>query len=272
VLLALLSAAAIGSSDSLYEYRIERGFLTMPDGVKLAVTWWLPKPRRAGERFPALLELLPYRKDDSFYARDFPLYDYFARRGLLMAKVDIRGTGGSEGPVPDHEYSDQELSDAVEIVAQLSRHPLGNGNVGMWGISWGGFNAIQVALRQPPALKAILALHASDDLFHDDVHYIDGAIHLDPYIVQIDHENGLPRTPGYALDAAYFRDRFDAYPWVLTYLKQPVDGPFWRRPAGARVSHWRIARRIPRHADASIGVSARTGESGDGTVGPRLAR
>ena len=58
--------------------------------------------------------------------------------------------------------------------------------------------------------------------------YIDGGLHIDPYILQIDHENALPRTPGYAIDAAYFRDRFDAYPWVLTYLKQPVDGPFWR--------------------------------------------
>ncbi|MBK7922876.1 MAG: hypothetical protein IPJ95_04485 [Gemmatimonadetes bacterium] len=131
--------------------------------------------------------------------------------------------------MPSREYSEQELDDAEQVIAQLARRRDGNGHVGMWGISWGGFNAIQVAMRQPPALKAILALHATDDLFHDDVHYIDGALHLDPYILQIDHENGLPRTPGYAFDAAYFRDRFDASPWVLTYLKQPADGPFWRR-------------------------------------------
>jgi len=100
--------------------------------------------------------------------------------------------------------------------------------VGMWGISWGGFNALQVAMRRPPGLKAILALHASDDLFHDDVHYIDGAFHVDPYALEIDHENGLPRTPDYALDSAYFANRFEAEPWIFTYLRQDRDGAFWR--------------------------------------------
>ncbi len=229
LLLTLLAAPAPAAPDSLYQYTTRREFLTLRDGVRVAVTWWIPTPRQSGERFPALLELLPYRKDDSFYARDFPLYDYFVRRGFLLAKVDIRGTGGSEGPVPPREYSEVELDDAVELIGRLAAHPRSNGSVGMWGISWGGFNALQVALRQPPALKAILALHAADDLFHDDVHFIDGTLHLDPYILEIDHENGLPRTPEYQLDAAYFRERFNAYPWVLTYLKQPVDGPFWRK-------------------------------------------
>jgi hypothetical protein len=212
----------------------------MSDGTRLAVTWWLPTAKHPGERFPALLELLPYRKDDSFYARDFPLYDYFVRRGFLMAKVDIRGTGGSSGPLPEREYSEAELDDAVAIIAELARYPTSNGHVGMWGISWGGFNALQVAMRRPAGLNAILALHASDDLYHDDVRYIDGGLHLDPYALQIDHENGLPRTPGYALDSAYFRERFESYPWVLTYLKQPLDGPFWRRN-GLRVHPEAIA-------------------------------
>jgi hypothetical protein len=229
VLLAGPVARPAVTVDSLYRYTISRDFLRMPDGTRLAVTWWKPAPRRPGERFPVLLELLPYRKDDSFYARDFPLYDYFVRRGFLMAKVDIRGTGGSDGALPPREYSEQELDDAVEIIAQLARDPSSNGNVGMWGISWGGFNSIQTAMRRPPALKAIIALHATDDLFHDDVRYIDGGLHIDLYTLEIDHENALPRTPDYPIDEAYFRDRFEAYPWVLTYLKQPVDGPFWRR-------------------------------------------
>lgn len=212
-----------------HEYRIERGMLPMPDGVPLAVTWWIPTPRHEGERFPALLEMLPYRKDDSFYARDFPLYDWFARRGFLMVKVDLRGTGGSGGTLPAREYSEQELDDAVAVIAALAADPRSNRRVGMWGISWGGFNAIQVALRQPPALGAILALHASDDLFHDDVRYIDGVLHLDRYALQIDHENGLPRTPDYPLDSAYFRDRFEREPWMFTYLRQQEDGAFWRR-------------------------------------------
>lgn len=223
------------SADSLperhYRYHIDHAFLTLNDGTRLAITWWKPVPKVAGEHFPVLLEYLPYRKDDSFYQRDYPLYDYFVRRGFIMAKVDIRGTGGSTGHLPPREYSDIELADADQIIAQLAKSPGSNGRVGMWGISWGGFNALQVAMRHPPALKAIIALHASDDLFHDDVHYVDGVLHIDPYLLEIDHENGLPRTPDYPIDSAYFADRFSAYPWLLTYLKQPVDGPFWRKNA-----------------------------------------
>lgn len=232
----LFALAACGRGDAAstvrpatHEYRIERTSLRMADGVELAVTWWVPTPRTPGERFPALLELLPYRKDDGFYARDFPLYDWFARRGFLLVKVDVRGTGGSSGALPGREYSEEELDDAVAIIAALAADARTNGRVGMWGISWGGFNALQVAMRQPPALGAILALHASDDLFHDDVRYIDGVLHVDRYALQIDHGNGLPRTPDYRLDSAYFRDRFDAEPWILTYLRQPQDGEFWRR-------------------------------------------
>jgi putative CocE/NonD family hydrolase len=221
--------AGVEASPPVYEFTIKTSWLTMTDGVRLSATFFKPVPQTSGEKFPVLFEFLPYRKDDSFYIRDYPIYTYFARRGFIMAKVDIRGTGSSEGTVPPREYSEVELNDAVEIIDQLSNMPESNGRVGMWGISWGGFNAIQVAMRQPPALKAILAIDASDDLFHDDVHYIDGAYHVDAYELSIDHENGLPQTPDYKLDKAYFRDRFNAYPWFLTYLKQQTDGDFWRK-------------------------------------------
>lgn len=221
-------AALSGAPGPRYDFTVRRDWLAMPDGVRLAVTYWRPVPRAGGERFPVLLELLPYRKDDSFYRRDYPLYEYFVRRGYIMAKVDVRGTGGSRGRLPDREYSDAELNDAVAIIAALARLEGSSGAVGMWGISWGGFNALQVAMRRPPALKAILALHASDDLFHDDVHYVDGVLHVDPYALQIDHENGLPRTPDYPLDSAYFANRFEVEPWIFTYLRHDSDGAFWR--------------------------------------------
>lgn len=214
-----------------HRYDIALDSMRMTDGTSLAVTRWVPRPRHPGERFPALLEMIPYRKDDDFYERDFALYDWFARRGFLMVKVDVRGTGGSGGTLPAREYSTEELEDAVEVIAALASDPRTNGRVGMWGISWGGFNAIQVALRRPPALGAILALHASDDLYHDDVRYIDGVLHFDRYALQIDHGNGLPRTPTYPLDSSYFADRFDRRPWILTYLAQQEDGAFWRANA-----------------------------------------
>jgi len=224
----LAGQAPAAPSPPVYEFEIIRDWLTMRDGVRLSVTYFKPLPREGEERFPVLFEFLPYRKDDRFYLRDYPLYSYFARRGYVIAKVDIRGTGSSEGHVPPREYSEVELDDAVEIIDQLSRAPWSTGKVGMWGISWSGFNALQVAMRRPPALKAIMAAHASDDLYHDDVHFIDGIFHVDEYELSIDQTLGLPRSPDYPLDAAYFEERFNSYPWLLTYLKQQQDGPFWR--------------------------------------------
>jgi len=221
-----------GSSENIlqpdYEFEIERDWLVMRDGVRLSVSYFKPLPNVRDEKFPVLLELLPYRKDDQFYARDYPLHTYFARHGYVSAKVDIRGTGSSEGKTPDREYSEIEIQDAVEMIDQLSKAPWSNGRIGMWGISWGGFNAIQVAMRKPPALKAILAMDATDDLYCDDVHYIDGIFHVDEYELSIDHDLGLPRSPDYRLDSDYFENRFNNYPWFFTYLKNQVDGPFWR--------------------------------------------
>jgi len=216
-------------SAAVYDFEISRDWLEMKDGVRLSATLFMPIAGQVDEKFPVLFEFLPYRKDDSFYLRDYPLYSYFARRGYVAVKVDIRGTGSSEGVVPPREYSTIELEDAVECIRQLAEAPWSNGNIGMWGISWGGFNAIQVAMRRPPGLKAILAMDATDDLYHDDVHYIDGAFHVDQYELSIDTDLGLPRWPDYALDADYFESRFNAYPWFLTYLKQQKDGEFWRR-------------------------------------------
>ena len=212
-----------------YEFQTETGWLVMKDGTRLAATSYKPVPRRPGEKFPVIFEFLPYRKDDGGYIGTYSLYAYFVRRGYIMTRVDIRGTGASEGTFPLREYSEQELDDAVEIIDQLSKGPGSDGNVGMWGISWGGFNAIQVAMRQPPALKAILAACATDDLYHDDVHYIDGAFHVDEWAFWFDHSKAIPRSPDYPLDEAYFEERFDSYPGLLTYLKQQKDGDFWRK-------------------------------------------
>jgi putative CocE/NonD family hydrolase len=115
------------------------------------------------------------------------------------------------------------------VIAWLAGQAWCTGAVGMWGISWGGFNSIQVAMRKPPALKAIIAIEASDDMFHDDVHYIDGLMHLDEYAVMIDLLNALPPAPDYPLDSEILARRFDSEPWLATWLGQQQDGPYWRR-------------------------------------------
>jgi putative CocE/NonD family hydrolase len=216
-------------SQPVYDFKIETTWLILKDSVKLSATFYKPVPHSPGEKFPVIFEFLPYRKDDGGYTGTYSQYTYFVRRGYIMVRVDIRGTGSSTGVFPIREYSEQELDDAVEIIDLLSKMPEANGNVGMWGISWGGFNSIQVAMRQPPALKAILAAMATDDLYHDDIHYIDGAFHVDEWAFWFDHAKAIPQSPNYPLDEAYFKERFDSYPGLLTYLKQQKDGEFWRK-------------------------------------------
>ena len=163
-----MAYAAVPPSAPTYGVRLEKSWIPMKDGVRLAVTLYMPAKLQPGERVPALLEYLPYRKDDDEAARDYGTHTYFAKRGFVGARVDIRGFGASQGTPPEREYSAQEQQDAEEVIAWLARQPWSNGKVGMLGISWGGFNSIQMALRKPPALKAILAVAATEELFKED--------------------------------------------------------------------------------------------------------
>ena len=207
--------------------------IPMKDGVQLAVNLYMPDGAKPEDKFPAILEYLPYRKDDWTLSRDWDLHLYWVRRGYVTARVDIRGTGASEGSPPDREYSDQEQQDGLEVIDWLSKQSWSNGNLGMMGISWGGFNAIQMAKRHPPALKAIIAVCATEELFHDDIHYIDGLMHVDEFEPAMDLELGLTRSPDFPTDDKSLAQRFDASPWFLLYLHQQRDGAFWRRASVA---------------------------------------
>lgn len=231
-LAALLWLAASGQGTAPYDLIVEQEWLVLSDGTRLAATIYRPVARAGEERFPVLLELLPYRKDDLYLARDYPLHSWFARRGFISARVDIRGTGSSGGVLPDREYSERELSDAREVIERLAAWPGANGAVGMWGISWSGFAALQVGQNPPPALKAILVAHASEDLYRDDSHFIDGLPAVSWYELTIDHWNGLPSPADYATDGTYFAGRFDREPWILQKFRHPRDSAWWR--AGRR--------------------------------------
>jgi uncharacterized protein len=220
--------AAEPPSPPVYGVRMENAWIPMKDGVRLAATLYMPDGAKAEEKFPALLEYLPYRKDDGTAAGDYPKHAYFARRGYVGVRVDIRGFGASEGSPPEREYSEQEQVDGEQVIAWLARQPWCNGNIGMFGISWGGFTALQMAMRHPPALKAIVALHATAELFHDDVHYIDGMAHVDEFELNMDMAEGWVGAPDYSLDEKVLGPRFDSPPWSLLYLKHQHDGPFWR--------------------------------------------
>ena len=207
---------------------MEQVWIPMKDGIRLAATLYMPDGAKSAEKFPALLEYLPYRKDDGTAAGDYPKHTYFAHRGYVSVRVDIRGFGASEGVPPEREYSEQEQQDGEEVIAWLAHQPWSNGNVGMFGISWGGFTALQMAMRHAPGLKAIVAIHATAELFHDDVHYVDGIAHVDEFELNMDMAQGWVGAPDYSLDAKTLGPRFDSPPWSLLYLKHQHDGPFWR--------------------------------------------
>lgn len=200
--------------------------IPMPDGVSLAADRYLPAADAAP--VPVLLELLPYRKEEDRAYR-YGLYAYFVERGYAVVRVDIRGTGSSEGRLPAYEYSEQELDDAVVVIDWLAEQGWCSGNVGMFGISWGGFNAIQLGMRAPAPLGAIVAACASDDLFFDDVHYLDGMMHVAHYELSQDLANAVTASPAFPLDDEALSLRFDTEPWMIAKLEHPQDGPFWQR-------------------------------------------
>ncbi|MGA8258998.1 MAG: CocE/NonD family hydrolase [Arenicellales bacterium] len=153
---------------------IENVFIPLSDGSRLAARVWLPEDAES-HPVPGILEAIPYRKRDYTRMRDGPIHHYVAGHGYACLRVDIRGSGDSDGLLAD-EYLQREQDDALEVIAWVAAQPWCDGSVGMTGISWGGFASLQVAARRPPALKAIITLCSSDDRFTDDAHYMGGCL------------------------------------------------------------------------------------------------
>ena len=153
---------------------IQHVWIPMSDGCRLAARVWLPEGAEHDPR-PAVLEYIPYRKNDATAERDSQIHPYFAAHGFAAVRVDIRGSGDSEG-VLEGEYLPQELEDAAEVMAWLEQQPWCSGRVGMMGKSWGGFNSLQVAALRPPQLAAVISVCSTDDRYATDVHYIGGCV------------------------------------------------------------------------------------------------
>ncbi|OUS37346.1 hypothetical protein A9Q94_05940 [Rhodobacterales bacterium 56_14_T64] len=146
--------------------------IALPDGTRLSAKAWMPKGAETTP-LPAVLEYLPYRKSDGTAARDHAMHLHFAQNGYVSLRVDRRGCGDSEG-LFDDEYSEEELQDGSDIIAWIARQPWCDGNVGIQGISWGGFNGLQIAARAPDALKAVITIGSTVDRYADDIHYKGG--------------------------------------------------------------------------------------------------
>src|SRR5580765_2703853 len=153
---------------------IDTAWIELSDGCRIAARVWLPVDAEA-DPVPAIVEYLPYRKNDATAGRDAEMHPYFAGFGYAAIRIDMRGSGDADGIMYD-EYLEQEQDDALEAFRWIAAQPWCTGKIGIIGKSWGGFNGLQIAARRPPELKAVVSVASTDDRYGDDVHYIGGCL------------------------------------------------------------------------------------------------
>lgn len=209
---------------------VENIFVPLADGTRLAAKLWLPE---GAGKVPAILEYLPYRKRDGTRYRDQGMHKYLAGHGYACIRLDIRGTGDSDGLIDD-EYTVQEQLDGCEAIAWLAAQDWCDGQVSMIGISWGGFNGLQIAARQPEALKTVITVGSTDDRYATDIHWLGGCLSKDNFdwsSTMFAH-NDLPPDP--AIVGARWREMWRARmehqrPWILNWLRHQRRDEFWKQ-------------------------------------------
>jgi uncharacterized protein len=211
---------------------IRHEWIPMPDGCRLAARIWLPEGAEDAP-VPAVFEYVPYRKNDGLALRDAPIHHYFAGHGYASVRVDIRGSGDSDGILAD-EYLPLELQDGVAVVSWLASRRWCSGKVGMIGKSWGGFNGLQIAALRPPELAAVISVASTDDRYADDVHYMGGCLlawAMLPWASTMLAYNGLPPDP--AVVGAEWRKTWlqrleQTPPYIDAWLTHQRRDAFWR--------------------------------------------
>jgi putative CocE/NonD family hydrolase len=201
---------------------IENLFITLSDGCRLAARIWLPADAEQ-KPVPAILEYLPYRKRDGTAERDHLTHPYFAGNGYACIRVDMRGSGESDGLLDD-EYLKLEQDDCLEVLRWITAQAWCTGSIGMIGISWGGFNGLQVAARRPAELKAVISLCSTDDRYADDIHFMGGCLLNDNLQWASVMFGYMSRTPDKALLGDAWRDV-----WLKRLNHQPLLVAHWLR-------------------------------------------
>jgi len=205
--------------------------ITMPDGCRLSARVWMPKDAEE-KPVPVILEHLPYRKRDGTIVRDQYTHPWMAGHGYACIRVDMRGSGDSEG-LMDDEYTPQELQDACDVIAWAAKQKWCNGHVGMMGISWGGFNGLQVAALRPPALKAVITICSTVDRYADDIHYKGGALLLKNFSWAITMMAYSSRPPDPQLVGnkwvEMWTERLNAMPFLISpWLRHQHRDAYWK--------------------------------------------
>ena len=211
---------------------IENTWIPLADGARLAARIWLPDDAESNP-VPALLEYIPYRKNDGTAVRDAIRHPYLAGHGYASIRVDMRGSGDSDGILYD-EYLNQEQDDALEVLKLIAAQRWCSGSIGMFGKSWGGFNALQVAARKPPELKAIISIASTDDRYADDVHYMGGcmlASQMLPWASVMFANNATPPDPRFVGERwreMWFERMSQTPPFIEAWLSHQRRDAFWK--------------------------------------------
>ncbi len=212
---------------------IETAWIPLADGRRLAARLFLPKSA-ADIPVPVIVEYIPYRRRDGTRLGDEPMHRWFAAHGYAAVRVDIAGTGDSDG-LMDDEYVKREQDDALEVIAWLAGQPWSSGSVGIIGISWGGFNALQIAARRPPALGAIITVCSTIDRYHGDVHFTGGCLNEEnlEWGAFLFTMNAFPPDPAIVGEHRWrdlWRSRVEEAKLApVDWLEHPTRDDFWRQ-------------------------------------------
>ncbi len=182
---------------------------------------------------PLLLAALPYRRDAAALAGGFA-ERWFAARGYAYLLIDFRGVGSSDG-VQRPAFDETEVEDALAAIDWAVTQPWCDGNVGMWGHSYGALMAMRTAASgRAEALRAIIAWEGPVDPERDFVHPggVRGA--LGPFGLwgpgtlfgQL-----LPPLDDFSdpVEQARWRHRLSAEPYLLDMFRHGPGDPVWVR-------------------------------------------
>jgi putative CocE/NonD family hydrolase len=211
---------------------IENTWIPMPDGARLAARLWIPEGAEKSP-VPVVLEYIPYRMRDAYRGVDDRWGPQLAQYGIAYARVDVRGSGDSDGVIVD-EYAPPELNDGVSVIAWLARQAWSNGSVGMRGLSWGGINTLQIAAMAPPELKAIMPMGCCDIRYTDDAHYVGGALGLTNFQWGVGFKGVMSAPPDPEIVGPdwvkMWRRRVDATPAILAeWVSHQHYDAYWQR-------------------------------------------
>ncbi len=205
----------------------------MDDGIELGATITYPSAdgsAPAPGRFPVVLNMTPYGRDGDCSCESASDY---ATRGFVLAVVDVRGTGGSQGNLDENYFSPREARDGYDLVEFLGTQPWSNGKVGMSGGSYLGIMQYLTAEQDPPHLAAIAPDEALADVYNDAA-YPGGILSLsfDAQYLAVQGAPGLltPNSepsmiPG-TLTAKY--EQATGRSVAFDYLENPFDDAFYQ--------------------------------------------